>query len=286
MSKNNVQFVTIADADYFEPVCISAKQIKKFYPGSTLHIYDWGLKTQQIEVLEDYHNVSLHKWNIKLPSFFTPFGAWNIKQEIKNLAKLSIGFFQNKSIEFSWGPETNFFNKILCLKKINKKIKKPFVYLDGDAFLINDIDRLVNKKFDIGVTRRRAEELNYEFNNCSVLNAGVIFFFADYKINEKFINTWLEETLNTREYLAEQTSLTRLLCKKKENIFKRVPSSHRINIQNTPIKVRVLSCEKYNYNWIEEFESEEDKESIKILHFKSGRFDSGIFDKIASKFNL
>jgi|GEM_PF-6521029 hypothetical protein len=286
MDRQEIQFMTIADANYFKSVRISARQIKKFYPESTLNIYDWGLNKLQKKELTEVGNVTLHEWKFAFPPLSSSFGKWNLLQEIKHKIKSILNFLRGEKFEFSFGSETYFFNKHLCIKDFNTKIKKPFAFLDGDAFLINNVDDLLNQDLDIAVTRRKKGEIDYSFNNCQVINTGVIFFLGNYSTNKDLIENWSNELLKTKEYLAEQTALTRLLKNKKEKIFETTPSSHTLNFSEVEIKVGILPCEVYNYNWIKDFKSDKNRKVIKILHFKSGRFNTDLFRKIAHKLDL
>ncbi len=42
-----LNFITIADKNYYIFMNHSAKKISKFYPNSTFYIYDWGFTTNQ-----------------------------------------------------------------------------------------------------------------------------------------------------------------------------------------------------------------------------------------------
>lgn len=274
MSKK-VNFVTIGDSDFFEPILISAKQVNKLYPESKFFIYDWGFTDSQRKSLKDLPNVEIVSIRLQ---FAKPF-LFLFLNYIGNLDFINLAKFIKNSKK-----ELLFINKVLCLKDHLDKNGRNFIFLDGDAILINRIDEVLEDNFDLAFTLRRQEEITLEHNNCQVFNAGVLFFLGGDNKNRVFLEKWYKKILHTREYLIEQTALTRLLQQYVDDFsFGQIIN---IPIENDNIKIKMLSCELYNYNWIEEFDLEKDKDRVKILHFKSGRFDTPLFAKIKEELDL
>lgn len=290
MQETNPDFITISDSKYFKITEISIRQINKFYPNSTIYLYDWGLNSNDLDKLSSLKNVTRIDWvrkyhPIKINlGFFENLkiflGITRLKGLAHNILKepQKIGNFSNFSQMIQ--AEMLFLNKIECIKDFSYKTNHKFVYLDADAFLINSIDELLQQNFDLGVTMRRKNEIDFKHNHCQVLNTGVIFFNGQTKINRMILDKWLEKAGNDQEVLSEQTALVRILEKQNKNIFDNYNQTHLIKLENQDFKVRILSCEEYNYNWIEEFDPKKDIDTVKILHFKSNRFNTPIFERI------
>lgn len=292
-----VDFLTMGDSAYFETILISASQIARHHPKSRLYVYNWGFTEAQLRTLTTTKNIILIPWVLRMSPLLPKLGR---QATIKKLLGINtmrdlphVLFRAPKKIlsaeNFSqfYTSETYFFNKLLCIKDFIYQHANPFVFIDGDAFIINSLtEDFEDSPFDIGVTRRPQHELDYRKDHCHIVNSGVIFFLGSQEQRQTFVDAWHAKFLETREPVMEQTSLTRMLEHKKPSIFELAPSCHELTFNATIIRIGVLPCEQYNYNWIERFENEPEKQNIKILHFKSGRFKTPIFDKIAKTLNL
>lgn len=268
--KKTVNFLTIGDKNYFDSIFLSAKQIKKFYPESSLFIYDWGFENKQKRQLKAISNVNFVNWKIKKKSLIKKYIWFVLKHPLLFIQKKNLRALVN--IIRNYKKEILLINKVLCFKHFSRKTKSNFIFLDGDAVLTGSIDAVFKYKFDVGVTLRRMKEIDYTFGKCRVLNSGVLFFLGGYANNIAFINNWIEKMYQTVEPAIEQTSLTRLLlnAQKKYKYYQTVKRNNNGKI----FKILILPCEKYNYNWIEEGY---DLNKQKILHFKSGRYTKKLY---------
>lgn len=272
-----ISFLTIGDFKYFSTIIISARQVKKYYPESTFFIYDWGINEKQKEELTKIGNVSfIYLTKTEVNSELKISNYFIIKENLKLLRNFKKPtFLKNQMIK-----ESNFMNKLICINNFAGKSKEPFIYLDADAFLIKDINEIVeSNEFDVGFTIRRESELSLATNNCKLLNTGVIFFLGSKEKRVLLTKGWLCHALETNELIREQTSISRLLFKNKEDL-------DRDNFKLFGCRVKIFSCEIYNYNWIEKFITDREKSKVKILHFKSGRNLGVILDIISKYLNI
>ena len=94
--------------------------------------------------------------------------------------------------------------------------------------------------------------------------------------------------LNTNENIRDQTGLTRLLQKsfsKKKNFS--IIMKKTLKLKNNFIKIKLLPCEKYNFNWIEELTKNNSLlNEIHILHFKGSRHNLHTFDNLFKELKL
>ena len=135
----------------------------------------------------------------------------------------------------------------------------------------------------MAVTLRRKEERSDGFNNCRLLNVGVMFFLGNYETNQALINQWYQDARQTNELYSEQTSLTRLLLRLDPEIFQQMGAIRELKLDDSHfLKVKVLDCNIYNFSWIEELKNEDDLRTIKIVHFKNERFNTEEFRKIST----
>lgn len=188
-----------------------------------------------------------------------------------------------EEIEEARQREQNYAQKPFCLLDCLERCQSRLVYLDGDAFLVSDIERLLEKNFDIGVTLRRKHEIRRGRNNCQVLNAGVLFFNGSPDRTRAFLNAWIEKMKMTHEYLIEQTALTRLIAESNPQIFDDYYNQGAVIREGDSIQVITLPCDRYNFNWIEEGI---DLEKTKVVHFKGGRHDGNCFRDFLQKLEI
>jgi len=288
-------FISIADETYVEPLMVSIKQATNFYPDVKFYIYNWGLSKKSIEKIKSIsNNIVFEDWDIKYIQIKINYDNFLLfKKGLGIIRQCFFNFFRkehkNKSLQNFLNQqefEIKIFNKFLCIKHFNDTYRTNFIFLDADAFIINKFDELLDSSFDLGVTVRPKEEWSFKYNNCTILNVGVLFFLGGNIKNTKLINVWHEELKNTHEINCEQTALTRILEKIKPNIFENIKTNQEIMIDSEFIRIRVLPCEIYNYNWIEKFNIERDGDKVKILHLKSGRFKTPLFQEIADKLSI
>lgn len=295
----NLSFLTIGDDAFFDSIKISVHQGRRFHPQASFYIYDWGLTDSQRAELSETSNVEeIVDWTdrfVDLPVIEEVDWGSIMKEVKKNqpsgsikdtLKKLVSKYILLKNTHWqSWKEKGQAhqtkewllaqkpFCMLDCLRRANGKV----VFLDGDAFLTGGISDILSEDFDVGVTLRRMDEIRDGRNNCQVLNSGVIFFNGSPSDNQAFVEAWIEQMKNTREYLIEQTSLTRLINRSNPQIFKNYFNRGVVSQQGTDIQILTLPCDKYNFNWIEEGIN---SEVTKIVHFKGGRHSDGRFQNL------
>ncbi len=138
------------------------------------------------------------------------------------------------------------------------KHKDFTAYLDGDATLYGSIDEVVGDDYDIGVTLRKASEMEGEWYEKHIdiikfVNAGVIFFNPT-RATFEFLDKWHQVT---HEVGNDQRALNQLVCPEK------CPQPHSIHVMNG-VRIKYFPCEQYNYYLF----NQGLEPDIKILHFK------------------
>jgi hypothetical protein len=210
-------FVTIGDTSYFKFIALSVDNILIYHPQAQTIVYDWGFTSAQKRNLMQYKNVQVIPWSFIKNPFPCDFTIANRKEWL--LAQ-----------------------KPYCFLDFALQYHSPFVFLDGDAYLINNISELFDDDFDIAITLRRPGEREFTKGKCRVVNSGV-FALNDLTIIDK----WIARMQITDERLVEQTALTRLLYEEGLNV-----------------KIKELSCEQYNFYWI----NRHIPSDVKIIHYK------------------
>lgn len=210
-------FITIGDANYLKYIEASVCNVARFHPDGFVIVYDWGFTNLQREALKRYNNVDLIKWKFIKNPYPRSFAASNRKEWL--LAQ-----------------------KPYCFLDFALQCRKPFVFLDGDAYLVKPVPELFKSGFDIAVTLRRPDERDYARGRCRVVNSGV-FAMRDLSILDK----WIERMQTTDERLVEQTALTRLLYE-----------------DGLDINIKELPCEQYNFYWIDRALPPD----VKVVHYK------------------
>lgn len=295
MTNKDFAFVSISDAGYFEPLQISIQQAKKYYPDSSFYVYDTGLNESQKKILDQTDNVERIEWHLRFVETRINKKRDYIGKKIlaftrdyfKNLLSTVNEFSSYNNIIKEQEFEIKIFNNFLITEHFNNTYKKDFIFIDADAFIVAKFDELFESDFDIGITVRLAEELEFKFNSCRVLNSGVIFFLGGHQLNKSFIDAWKNELLNTREAIAIQTSQVRMIEKQfNRDVFSSIPKTISFQSDTNIIRVALLPCEVYNFNWIEKFDMNKHKDRVKILHFKSGRFKTPLFIEITEQLGI
>lgn len=285
----------MADEKYVSPLNIFVYQIKRYYPNANVFVYDCGLSEKSRRRLKSINgNVQIVHWNILYLPIKPSYNRRFILTKIAGLTKdLLSSFFHKKysskslhSLLKQYEFEILIQNKLRIIKEHSETYGSRFVFLDADAFIINRIDEVINSDIDLAFTLRRPTEHSYEFNNCRLINAGVMFFLKG-RENSDFINEWSVRARSTREFCSEQSSLARLLIEKQPEIFNVQNSTTTTFCRNTAYKLQILDCEKYNFNWLEELDADKITDSdVKILHFKNERFKTPKFKKIAHALDI
>lgn len=281
----NLCFLTMGDTNYFNSIALSAIRSKSIYPEAEFVVYDWGLSEKEVNVLRnelgakvvDYKEL-FQKEPVKLPNRLS-----RIIQTFTGGGSLFFKYIQLKAIfaEFKgFGMAQKEW--LLCQKPFvmldwaKQSHHEYLVVLDGDAFLFNKIDELFEDEVDLVVTTRREEEIDFSRGHCQVLNSGVIVFNNNLKNRISLIEAWIDKMQESFEYLAEQSSLTRLILN--DNLIPSIGERIEFFHNEKSFIAQIESCDNYNFNWIEEGV---DKLKNKILHFKGGRHGYEQFKKLA-----
>jgi hypothetical protein len=283
-------FITMADEKFIAPLEISVSQAARLYPDCLFYVYDVGLSDgSKKRLTQKYQNIRIKSWVLQyLPvqitysqSFIGMKGIGLLLDYFSSLFGKS-DYPRLKSLIKQSHIEIFFQNKLAIIKYHNDTVQQPFIFLDADAFLIQKIDELLDGSFDLGVTLRRKEERDDSFNNCRLLNVGVMLFLGNFERNKALIDEWYARARKTTELYSEQTSLTRLLLACNSNLLSNVNTREEIVLPGDhKIRVSVLDCQVYNFSWIEELNENGQLSHIKILHFKNERFKTKEFTKVA-----
>ncbi len=249
---DELNFVTIGENDYFPILNFSIKQIMKFYPNSKFFIYDWGFTPSQRKEIQSYPITYLIDWNKKLDRE-SGYQALPMRFE---------GFNPN----FDNRKETYLYmQKPYCILDCAKRINKNLIFIDGDAFLINRIDEVLNEDFEIGVTmfpKGRIERYK-KIDFILVLSSGVLFFKLKSKKMQFFIIEWIKEMKQIYRMCLEQTALTLLLGKNNPDLFKKHYNEEVINLSDREYKIKILPYDIYNLFILT---NGYDAQKVKILH--------------------
>ena len=275
-----LNFMTIGDRSFFHTIAYSVKQTAKFYPDARFYIYDMGFSASQVAELRD-GNTTVVPWankTARLPAraYARVLLPLMLKGPRWFIAKGPARLHRNLRI---------FAGKPKCILDCLRRSDGDVVFLDGDAFLVNDIDAVVSEDFDVGVTMRRLGEIIYPRKNgeCRVLNVGVMVFKGGARRLESFMRRWSDEVKVTDDFCIEQTALTNLVATTRDDIYDDFNKIGILDLGDDRIKIKVLPCETYNFNWIEEGF---DLEKNRILHFKGGRHSVEKFEELKRRIGL
>lgn len=207
--------LTIGDSGYFKTILYSIYMANDIHPEVPVVIYDWGFSDDQLEMLYNAPNVEdIIKWR-----------------------------FVQEPVPFKINThEWKLAQKPYCYSDFIRKYNSAFLFLDGDAYIIDKIPELLSDKFSIGITLRRIQDQVFDTGKCRVINSGVFVLN-----NLGIIDKWIARMQKTQERLVEQTALTRLIY-----------NDRAID------DYKEFSCEEYNYYWV----NSEIPKTAKILHLK------------------
>jgi hypothetical protein len=146
------------------------------------------------------------------------------------------------------------------------------IFLDGDAILNNNLPVLESEEFDVAVTLRPHDEIEAAKHrgDYHVLNSGVIIWNCSTKKAQSFVDAWINRMKRCDLPLQEQSSLSKLIEEQNPGIYTEFGNSGAVDSGEYRLAVKILDCREYNYNWVEQGWSQENR----ILHFKSGRFNN------------
>jgi hypothetical protein len=275
-----LNFMTMGDDNFFHTIKYSVGQVARLYPEAHFFVYDWGFTEPQVSDLAG-DKVTIVPWVKKahhLP-FKTYVGVFRPLVFRKTRWLIRSGFRRLQRNLFI------FTQKPFCIQDCLRRSSGDLVFLDGDAFIVDRIDEVLGQDFNVGVTLRRQHEIVFPAKNgvCSALNVGVMFFKGSMSVLEAFIERWNTEIEVTRDYCMEQTALSNIVARIRKDIYDGYNKTGVLETRGERVKIKVLPCEEYNFNWIEEGF---DRQKNKILHFKGGRHSREAFEELREKIKL
>jgi hypothetical protein len=278
-----MNFLTMGDARYFPTILLSATQSERHYPGRSLLIYDWGFDDQQRRQLAAMAGVTVIGWRER---FISAERAFRERSTLKRLIKRWLLRHPDLRIPVSqWQREFILGEKCYCMIDARSRTDGPLLFLDGDAFLVNRVDGMVDTGHDIVVTVRPREEIlaARKRGTRADINSGVVFFNRDKVKTTAFLIEWIKEMnlLNlTRELLSEQTALSNLILRDRDGDVPEPEADVELRISDLTLRCRIVSTKQYNYNSVE---AGFDPDTNRILHFKSGRAVGGMLEQIKER---
>ena len=291
-------FMAMVTEKYAGPLPVSIRQALRYYPDAKYYVYGCDLKPETLAKLKAISpSVVVHEWTLLyLPvavKYNRRFARMKMLGMLRDLIKSYLtGRFLNKSMESLFAAqrfEVIIQNKLRVIKHHNDTYKKPFVFIDADAFLINSFDELLDSSFDIGFTVREKSRHSYAHNRCALLFAGIFWFLGNYERNRAFIDEWCGEARKTDEINSEQTSLARWLHRLTPHIYDEINATHNLEIGGETVRVRTLDANVYNATAFEGpagFDAKRDRERVKVLHLKNSRFETPLFKKLADELGI
>lgn len=273
----------MGDSNYFVSIALSVMQAEKIHPECLFGVYDWGFSSKEKAFFLARPSVVLINWSGKFVE--KPFPDNSIRSCIRKWKYISVirDVFKRQKRQ-KRQREWFLAQKPYCLLDwAAQNHTKNFIFLDGDAFLMGNVNELFNLPEDMGVTLRRQHEIDFRNGRCQVLNSGVIAFVGGKDKNISLIEQWIKEMQETTEYLVEQTALTRMILgyeappKLTPGVTKKLAHGPK------EYNVAIMDCERFNYNWIEEGV---DPGINKVVHFKGGRHSKNRFKDLLQSIGL
>jgi hypothetical protein len=285
----NVNFMVAGDRNYFYLLRENCAHVKARYPDARILVFDFGLTaTQRAALTGGWTNVVVIDWTAAVDDL----GAIRETTPPDQRAKLALAVNARKtglakrvrkfmlkrfpSSATARRAETRalwfenlLIQKIRCMRHASGLCAgEPLVFLDADAILFEPIDEVFAAGADVTVTLLD-DKHNWERDQCSVLNSGVIFFGPDTGARDAFLDAWWAETKATREWLREQTALVRLLHRQAPELFAPYRSQD-VALAGRRVAVRMVPCSVYNFCDMGGREAA-DFPDAKIYHFADRR---------------
>ncbi len=284
MSVEN-SIITMGDTNYFPTIALSALQARKLHPECKFAVYDWGFTDGERRFLRDEAKVITIDWRTQFVDIALPSSIMRIWSILTGGAPLRVKQVLlreaiNDLIKNGrQGKEWLLAQKPYALLDWSNRVGAGgMLFLDGDAFLMGRIDEVWDDQCDMSVTVRRENEINFAYGHCQVINTGVLAFNGNPRDRGNIIQGWIDRMQEKFEYLIEQSAMTRL-------VFEREQQLVRGGVKEFVAKAgcysaRILDCDTYNYNWIEEGV---DPTRNKVVHFKGGRHSGERFWQLAKE---
>ena len=187
-----MNFVTMGDAKYFQTILLSVTQSARYYPERKFFLYDWGFEPSQLEQLMGFLGVEVINWRDRLINADLVFPE---QRTFKAFIKKHILRHPNLRIpQRQWQREFLLDEKCYCMLDAVFRTDASFLFLDGDAFIVNHVDDLADADSDVVVTLRPLEEIEAARKRGSRhdINSGVILFGKNKAKTIAFIIEWIK----------------------------------------------------------------------------------------------
>ncbi|HIN22625.1 MAG TPA: hypothetical protein EYM71_12495 [Rhodospirillales bacterium] len=295
-----INFMVAGDDKYFYLLRENCAHVKARYPEARVIVFDFGLTPGQVASLgAEWPNVEVVDWTAQVDDLSqvretTPPEqrrklaiAVNARRTglAKKIRKFMLKRFpgsatSRRAEDRALWFENLLIQKIQCMKHASTLCAgEPLVFLDADAILFEPIDEVFAEGADVTVTLLD-DKHNWDRDQCSVLNSGVIFFGPKTEAREAFLDAWWAETLATREWLREQTALVRFIHRQAPTLF--TPNrSETVALNGIDVNVRMVPCSVYNFNDMGGREPETFPHA-KIYHFADRRQEKRRFFPLLS----
>ena len=287
---NSKSIITIGDTNYFPSIALSALQARKLHPECSFVIYDWGFTEGEKEFLQGKAGARVIDWQCNFKDNPIPPASLTtrITSTLFSAAPLKVKLMLIKATISDMAKNGQKGKEWLLAQKpyslldwSNRNPEGTILFLDGDAFLMAKIDEIWSEQSELAVTVRRNNEINFSYGHCQVINTGVIAFSGTTETRQKIIQSWINTMQGKFEYLAEQSAMTRMVFNHEQAVKQN--SVKQFDTQSGVYSARILDCDTYNYNWIEEGV---DPIKNKIVHFKGGRHSGERFWDLAKSLGL
>ncbi|MBI2236767.1 MAG: hypothetical protein HYU60_07460 [Magnetospirillum sp.] len=231
--KETPTFVLMGNHKYYHLLSVNIGCIRAVYPDAPILVYDWGDERYRPKFGAEAaaSDVTVIDWGTAIRDTAElesqiDFGrqvdlairhnarfqrSWRQRLRKKILKTLPGSALARPLIRAGLVFENMIAQKIPCMADASKRIGgRRMIFLDADAFILKDVDDVMSRDdFDVAVTLMGNP--CFDFNNCSVINSGVIFFGDRCGRRDAFLGEWLAACAGCNEWLREQTSMVRLL---------------------------------------------------------------------------
>lgn len=294
-------FVIMGDHRYGHLLIRNAERIRHFYPEAPIHLYDWGLTSEQQRMLPArISGLTLVDWRHALAtappihiedesrrlflakSYIArhPYFKRRFKKMV--LKKFPRSALARKFIGQALGFEAMLCQKIACLRHAAAEAgPRPIVFLDADAILFEPIHELLTTDHDVTLTLVFDDDLTYEHDRCYVINSGFIQLGPDSARRSAFLEQWWQAAHDCHEWITEQTSLTRFLHRASETLLAE-NRRETLTLGEQPVTIQILPSRIYNFYRMDLLDSERILDA-KVVHFKDRAQHKPVFNQLVAK---
>ena len=297
MSGSRIHFLIAGDAHFFATMKACMERINRFHPDAMIHLYDWGLETAQAGALaQTIANLEITDWKARIAGLRksaetredVPLDAVHLELAKRHVVKFAKGFrkrlmkasvkrlprspLAKKAVRLAIFYEDLLTEKIRCMMDASQSIgDEPLVFLDADIVLLDTIDDLFEKPFDVALSLIREEDFSDDDGFCLCINSGAVFFAADAGKRRAFLELWLAEAEAHTGYLSEQAALSIIL--EKGGVGRPRPDTIReAAIGEARYRVFLAPADVYNCFYFFKAESLDELDAVRIVHFIGDTF--------------